>query len=101
LIAAQDKLKKYAAKAKENKTYFIGAWTNYGFHEDGVTSGLEVAKQLGVEMFDIRRHARPAPDGVVASVVTRIVLWILGAILVFLDLWERTVNLIRKSKKAI
>ena len=27
-------------------TYFCGAWTGYGFHEDGLKSGLQVARQL-------------------------------------------------------
>ena len=27
-------------------TFFCGAWTGYGFHEDGLKSGLQVAEQL-------------------------------------------------------
>lgn len=27
-------------------SYFCGAWTGYGFHEDGLKSGLQVAKRL-------------------------------------------------------
>lgn len=30
----------------QNNTYFCGAWTGYGFHEDGLKSGLKVAEQL-------------------------------------------------------
>jgi predicted NAD/FAD-binding protein len=30
----------------EQHTYFCGAWTGYGFHEDGLKSGLEVAQRL-------------------------------------------------------
>ncbi len=30
-------------------TYFCGAWTGYGFHEDGLKSGLSVARQLLIE----------------------------------------------------
>ena len=28
--------------------YFVGAWTGYGFHEDGLRSAVSVAEQLGV-----------------------------------------------------
>ncbi|MGA8787219.1 MAG: NAD/FAD-binding protein, partial [Polaromonas sp.] len=30
-------------------TWFCGAWTGYGFHEDGLKSGLAVAQQLLAE----------------------------------------------------
>jgi predicted NAD/FAD-binding protein len=30
----------------QQHTYFCGAWTGYGFHEDGLKSGLHVARQL-------------------------------------------------------
>ncbi len=29
-----------------NHTYFCGAWTGYGFHEDGLKSGLSVGREL-------------------------------------------------------
>jgi hypothetical protein len=29
---------------------FAGAWTGYGFHEDGLTSGMAVARHLGATM---------------------------------------------------
>jgi predicted NAD/FAD-binding protein len=43
--AAQQKLPLLQGK---QQTWFCGAWTGYGFHEDGLRSGIEVAKQLGV-----------------------------------------------------
>lgn len=31
-----------------NRTWFCGAWTRYGFHEDGLLSAIRVARQMGV-----------------------------------------------------
>ena len=35
-----------AALQGQHNTYFCGAWTGYGFHEDGLKSGLGVARHL-------------------------------------------------------
>jgi predicted NAD/FAD-binding protein len=32
----------------KNRTHFCGAYWFYGFHEDGVRSGIRVAEALGV-----------------------------------------------------
>jgi predicted NAD/FAD-binding protein len=42
-IAAQAQV---TALQGQQHTYFCGAWTGYGFHEDGLKSGLDVAQQL-------------------------------------------------------
>jgi len=33
-----------------NRTWFCGAWCGYGFHEDGLASGLAVAESIGPAM---------------------------------------------------
>jgi predicted NAD/FAD-binding protein len=55
-IAAQHRVPSLQGEAN---TWFCGAWTRYGFHEDGLISGLAVVDGL-------RRHwatagARPLP----------------------------------------
>ena len=32
-----------------NNIWFAGAWTKYGFHEDGIISALNIAEKLGIE----------------------------------------------------
>jgi predicted NAD/FAD-binding protein len=32
----------------QHRTWFCGAWTGFGFHEDGLKSALRVARAFGV-----------------------------------------------------
>lgn len=41
--------RKIAKIQGQNGTYFCGAWMGYGFHEDGIRSGLEVACAISGE----------------------------------------------------
>lgn len=34
----------------QDRVWFCGAWTGYGFHEDGLRSAVEVAQRLGAEL---------------------------------------------------
>jgi predicted NAD/FAD-binding protein len=42
-IAAQSQLERLQGRLQ---TWFCGAWTRYGFHEDGLLSGIKVADEL-------------------------------------------------------
>jgi predicted NAD/FAD-binding protein len=44
--AAIDAQRKLPALQGDRQTWFCGAWTGYGFHEDGLKSGLAVAEQI-------------------------------------------------------
>jgi len=44
-VAAQERLAEIQGK---DRLWFAGAWTGWGFHEDGIASGLRVANALGV-----------------------------------------------------
>jgi len=46
-IAAQKELPRLQGR---QRTWYAGAWTGYGFHEDGLKSGLSVAQQLLARM---------------------------------------------------
>ncbi|GAB4401616.1 MAG: FAD-dependent oxidoreductase [Rhodoferax sp.] len=39
-----------AALQGQNNTYFCGAWMGYGFHEDGLKAGLDVARRLQAQV---------------------------------------------------
>ena len=46
-ILAQERLGEIQG---QNHLYFCGAWTKYGFHEDGISSAIKVAKSLGCDI---------------------------------------------------
>jgi predicted NAD/FAD-binding protein len=54
-------------------TWFCGAWTGYGFHEDGLRSGMAAAAALGVEApwrASAIEAARPAPRPVLQPLLS-------------------------------
>ncbi|WP_322028925.1 NAD(P)/FAD-dependent oxidoreductase [Paraburkholderia sp. J76] len=47
-LAAVDAQQRLPALQGRRATWFAGAWTGYGFHEDGLKSALSVARDFGV-----------------------------------------------------
>jgi len=45
-IAAQKRIPGLNRAGTNTRTYFAGAWTRYGFHEDGLLSAVNVCEQL-------------------------------------------------------
>ncbi|WP_342620326.1 FAD-dependent oxidoreductase [Rhodoferax sp. GW822-FHT02A01] len=45
-LAAIQAQKQVPTLQGKQHTYFCGAWTGYGFHEDGLASGLDVARRI-------------------------------------------------------
>lgn len=61
-LAAIEAQKRLPALQGQQGTYFCGAWTGYGFHEDGLASGLDVAQRIQRTL----AHAEPSPDRLAA-----------------------------------
>jgi predicted NAD/FAD-binding protein len=82
MVAAQEEMHRIQGK---KGVWFAGAWTGYGFHEDGFSSGMRVGLQLGgsvpweVKDAKFSRGLKPMlgwKDWVVRFVVTVVQIWI-------------------------
>lgn len=63
--AAMDAQTKLAELQGTNRTWFCGAYHGYGFHEDGLRSGLDVAEMLGADI--PWRRAPASVDGMLQA----------------------------------
>jgi predicted NAD/FAD-binding protein len=48
-VAAIEAQRRVPSLQGQQHTYYCGAWTGYGFHEDGLKSGLNVARRITME----------------------------------------------------
>ncbi|KAF2624221.1 FAD/NAD(P)-binding domain-containing protein [Macroventuria anomochaeta] len=95
MIAAQERLHTIQGR---NGVWFAGAWTGYGFHEDGFSSGMRVGLELGggvpweVKDAKFGRGLKPELDWKD---------WVVRAVAVFVQLWitvlERVLGIKRQS----
>lgn len=82
MVAAQEELHRIQGK---NGVWYAGAWTGYGFHEDGFSSGMRVGLRLGgsvpweVQDAKFSRGLKPTldwKDWLLRTVVVAVQLWI-------------------------
>lgn len=70
--AALDAQKQLHRIQGRSRSWFAGAWTGYGFHEDGMRSGVEVAQGLGARLpWDAERSRVSRKLSVVPELVRR------------------------------
>ena len=62
-LAAIEAQKKLPLLQGQQHTWYAGAWTGYGFHEDGLKSGLQVGRAL---LKRIHEQAHPVQDRLAA-----------------------------------
>jgi predicted NAD/FAD-binding protein len=97
MVAAQEKLEQIQGK---KGVWFAGAWTGYGFHEDGFVSGMGVGLRLGgsvpweAKSAKFSRGVKPVLGW--NDFVARVVVWILQ---LYITVLERVVGLPRETAK--
>jgi uncharacterized protein len=47
LEGSDEAKRRLASLQGRERTWYCGAWTRYGFHEDGLLSAMQVARQMG------------------------------------------------------
>lgn len=102
-MAAQERLPEIIT----DKVSFVGAWTLYGFHEDGFTSGIRAAERLGAkipfEIVDARYIREKQIRGMdsrtnkwewLGRTILMIMQWVILALTGSMNRWEKEKKII-------
>jgi predicted NAD/FAD-binding protein len=98
MIFAQDRLGEIQGK---KGVWYAGAWTGYGFHEDGCRSGLQVGERLGGEVgwevVDAKFMRGSKPELTWKDYAVRLVVMVMQ---VWISVLERAVGVGRRGTAA-
>jgi predicted NAD/FAD-binding protein len=97
-VQAQEHLKSIQGK---RGIWYAGAWTGYGFHEDGFTSGIRIAVEglggkVAWDLADAKFVRGKAPVIGIKGYIVRLVIWFIQCIIVIVSSFIWTNSKVKK-----